>query len=95
MTDTTIKAGAEVDRCVGDNEIEIGAGARVGVGDDETPTQAEPGNLNTGITIVGKQARIPSGVAVGRNCRIDSNVMTADFDDLEIPAGVTLTHRPG
>jgi glucose-1-phosphate adenylyltransferase len=95
MNDTTIKAGAEVDRCILDKEIEIGAGARVGVGDDDTPNQAEPGNLNTGITIVGKRARIPSGTVVGRNCRIDSNVMAADFEDLEIPAGATLTHRPG
>ena len=93
MNDTTIKAGAEVDRCVLDKEIEIGAGARVGAGDDDTPNQAEPGNLNTGITIVGKRARIPKGAVVGRNCRIDSNVTADDFHDLEMPGGATLTHR--
>ena len=50
--------------------IPVPAGARVGVGDDDTPNQVEPGNLNTGITIVGKRARVPAGAVIGRNCRI-------------------------
>ena len=49
------------------NEIEIGADAQVGMGDDNTPNQLEPANLNTGITIVGKRARIPAGATIGRN----------------------------
>src|SRR5262249_4051013 len=53
MNDTAIGAGALVDRCVLDKEIEVGAEARVGGGDDNTPNAREPGNLNTGITIVG------------------------------------------
>ena len=93
MTDTTIGAGAEVDHCVLDKEIEIGAGARVGVGDNDTPNQMEPGNLNTGITIIGKRARVPAGAVIGRNCRIDSNVRADDFHDLEVPCGETVVHR--
>ena len=71
MNDTVIRAGALVDHCVLDKEIEIGAGAQVGVGDDMTPNQLEPGNLDTGITIVGKRAPCPTGAVIGRNCRID------------------------
>src|SRR5207247_4199393 len=48
MNDTTIKAGAQVDRCVLDKEVEIGADAQVGVGGDTTPNEQEPGNINTG-----------------------------------------------
>ena len=43
MNDTTIKAGAQVDRCVLDKEVEIGADAQVGVGDDNTPNAARAG----------------------------------------------------
>jgi len=93
MNDTTIKAGALVNRCILDKEIEIGPKAQVGVGDDDTPNQLEPANLNTGITIVGKRARIPAGATIGRNCRIDSNLTPDDFEKLEIPSGGTVTQR--
>jgi glucose-1-phosphate adenylyltransferase len=90
MNDTTIKAGALIDRCVLDKEIEIGADAQVGVGDDNTPNQLEPANLNTGITIVGKRARIPAGATIGRNCRIDPNVTLDDFEQLHILSGAVV-----
>ena len=93
MNDTTIKAGARVNRCVLDKEIEIGPQAQLGMGDDNTPNQLEPANLNTGITIVGKRARIPAGAVVGCNCRIDSSVTPDDFEHLEIRSGETVTHR--
>jgi glucose-1-phosphate adenylyltransferase len=93
MNDTTIKAGALVNCCVLDKEIEIGADAQVGVGDDNTPNELEPANLDTGITIAGKRARIPAGATIGRNCRIDSNVTPDDFERMEIPCGGTITKR--
>jgi glucose-1-phosphate adenylyltransferase len=93
MNDTTIRADALVDRCILDKEIEIGAGAQVGVGDDNTPNQLEPANLDVGITIFGKRARIPAGATIGRNCRIDPNVTPDDFERTEIPSGGTITHR--
>lgn len=93
MNDTTIKAGALVDRCVLDKEIEIGANAQVGVGDDTTPNQLEPAYINTGITIVEKRARVLAGAVVGRNCRIDPSVTPADFVSLDIPSGATVSRR--
>lgn len=93
MNDTVIRTGAVVDRCVLDKEIEVGAGARVGVGDDNTPNQLEPANINTGLTIVGKRARIPDGASIGRNCRIDSNTTKDDYTQMEIPSGGTISHK--
>jgi glucose-1-phosphate adenylyltransferase len=93
MNDTTVRSGALVDRCVLDKEIEVGTEARVGVGDDNTPNEREPGNLNTGITIAGKRACISPGAVIGRNCRIDPNVVPRDFGSLEVPSGSTITRR--
>lgn len=90
MNDTTIKAGALIDHCVLDKQIEIGADAQVGVSDDNTPNQLEPANLNTGITIVGKRARIPAGATIGRNCRVDPNVTPDDFEQLHILSGAVV-----
>lgn len=93
MNDTVIRAGAQVDRSIVDKLVEVGAGACLGLGDDSTPNRAEPGNLNTGITIVGKSARLPAGVQIGRNCRIDPNLTPADFGILEVPSGETVRRR--
>jgi len=93
MNDTVVRTGAVVDRCVLDKEIEIGAGAQVGAGDDNTPNQLEPANINTGITIVGKRASIPAGAIIGRNCRIDPNTKKDDYDQLEVPSGGTISRR--
>lgn len=93
MNDAVIHAGALVDQCVLDKEVEVGSGAQVGWGNDCTPNQLEPANINTGITIVGKRARIPAGACIGRNCRIDPNTTPDDYDQLEVPSGGTVSRR--
>ncbi|MCX7668577.1 MAG: sugar phosphate nucleotidyltransferase, partial [Anaerolineae bacterium] len=93
MNDTIIRSGAVVDRCVLDKEIEVGADAQIGVGDDNTPNRLEPANINTGITIVGKRARIPAGAMIGRNCRIDPNTTPEDYEQLRVPSGATVSPR--
>jgi glucose-1-phosphate adenylyltransferase len=93
MNDTVVSAGAVIDRCVLDKEIKIGRGACLGNGDDMTPNQLEPANIDTGITIAGKRACIPAGAVIGRNCRIDPNTTEEDYDRLEIPSGGTVSKR--
>jgi glucose-1-phosphate adenylyltransferase len=93
MNDTIIRSGASIDHCVLDKEIEIGADTQVGVGEDMTPNLLEPANINTGITIIGKRAKVPAGAAIGRNCRIDANTTPKDYDQLEVPSGATVSKR--
>ena len=87
MNDTIVQSGARVDRCVLDKQIVISPEVMIGYGDENTPNRIEPNNLYTGITIVGKQARIPRGVRIGRNCRIDPNVRASDFPEGEVQSG--------
>ena len=93
MNDTVIRAGAVVDKCILDKEIEVGAGAQLGAGDDNTPNVLEPANINTGITIVGKRAYIPAGAVIGRNCRIDPSTLPEDYETLEVPSGGTISKK--
>jgi glucose-1-phosphate adenylyltransferase len=95
MNDSVIRAGARIDRCVIDKQVEIGADAVLGLGDDTTPNRAEPGNLHTGLTVVGKRAVVPAQAEIGRNCRIDPNVTPGDFGVLSVPSGETVRrHSP-
>lgn len=95
MFDTLVGEGAVVDRAIVDKEVEIGPRAVVGEGDDLRPNRDEPERLYAGLTLVGKQARIPRGVHIGRNCRIDPLVDGDDFGRRRrIGSGETLRHAP-
>jgi len=93
MNDTILRPGAQVDRCILDKEIEVGAEAQVGLGKENTPNELEPANINTGITIVGKRAKIPAQAMIGRNCRIDPNTRAEDYERLDIPSGGAVLRR--
>lgn len=67
LSNTTIAPGAVVDRCIVDKDVRVGAGVLLGDGDDNTPNQSKPQEINTGITLVGKGSVIPDGLVIGRN----------------------------
>jgi len=67
--DCVVDEGAEVDLCIFDKSVHVGAGAVVGHGKNlEQVNQAFPKHLYTGITLVGKKAQLTPGMVIGRNC---------------------------
>jgi glucose-1-phosphate adenylyltransferase len=87
MNDTVVQAGARVDRCILDKQIVVGRDALVGHGTEHSPNRHEPENLNSGITIAGKGARIPDGTRIGRNCAIGAGARESHFPGKEIASG--------
>lgn len=79
MSDTVIAAGAIVEHCIIDKRVVVGQGSKVGVGDDNTPNQAMPEQINTGITLIGKGAVVPEGMTIGRNVTIHPYVDAKAF----------------
>lgn len=88
--DSTIGRGSIVDKSIIDKQVWVSRGSRIGSGEDFTPNKDEPTHLNTGITIVGKGARIPSDCTIGRNCKIETWVEASDFLSKEIASGETV-----
>jgi glucose-1-phosphate adenylyltransferase len=94
MFDSVIRSGAVVDRAILDKEVVIGQGAIVGDGPDfDTPNRAEPGRLNTGITVVGKQSVVPRGTRLGRNVKVGERVRAADFGTRTVKSGGTVERK--
>jgi glucose-1-phosphate adenylyltransferase len=87
MNSCVIGEGAVLDRCIVDKEAVIGRGARLGSGGLEVPNLLEPERLNTGITLVGRKARVPASVMVGRNVLIAPDVQERHFLARDIPSG--------
>jgi glucose-1-phosphate adenylyltransferase len=92
--DTIIAQDAVVHRSIIDKKCYIGPGCWVGYSDDYTPNRDEPDYLNCGITIIGKGARLPPGLKVGRNCKIDPGVKESDLSTLSIPSGSSVGKTP-
>ncbi len=79
MNYTWIGPGAHVENAIVDKSVVIGAGAHVGTAEHCEPNQETPDRLHTGISVVGKAAFVPSGMRIGGNVLVGSNVDAEDF----------------
>ncbi len=67
LNDAWIGPNTVLDRCIVDEDARIESDVALGDGHDNTPNQETPDWLNTGLTLVGTRAHIPTGVRIGRN----------------------------
>jgi len=88
MQDTQIARGARLQRAIVDKLVTIGAGARLGEGDNSVPNRACPEHLSSGLLLVGRGAHLPDGIRVGPNARIGAHVAAAGFTGDVPPGGV-------
>jgi glucose-1-phosphate adenylyltransferase len=86
MHDTVVERGAVLDRAIVDKEVIVGAGVKLGVGDSSIANRACPEHLSSGLSVVGKAARLPDGLSVGRNARIGAGVQRETFT-ADVPSG--------
>jgi len=90
MNDTVISSNAKIERAIIDKEVWLGEGAEIGYGVDNVPNRLHPERLNTGLTVVGKRARIPAGIRIGHNVIINPDVTEAHFQSDFLPSGETV-----
>ncbi|MBI4289202.1 MAG: glucose-1-phosphate adenylyltransferase [Chloroflexi bacterium] len=93
FNDTVIGRGAIIEKSIVDKSCWIGPGCHIGFGDDFTPNTEEPQRLSSGITLVGKGARVPEGVKVGRNCKIGVWVEPGDFEGHIVASGASIDRK--
>jgi glucose-1-phosphate adenylyltransferase len=79
--DCVLEEGAKVDLAILDKRVHVGKAAVIGKGENLTEAnKAYPKHLYTGISLVGKEARIPAQVSVGRNCIVNFGYDKPDFN---------------
>lgn len=90
MNDSVVDEGAVLDRVIIDKRVVVGKNACVGEGDAKTANQRAPQRLNTGITAIGRQTRIPPGLHIGRNVEIGPRLTESDFPRDQVESGATI-----
>lgn len=93
MDDVVIENKAFLDRVIVDKMVVIGQEAFIGYGEDFTPNRKFPQMLQSGLTVIGKNTRIPPRTIVGRNCRIGADLEWEAFPSAFIPSGESLENR--
>ena len=91
FNDTTIGKGAVIDRAIIDKQVWIDSGCVIGYGDENTINKEEPDYLNTGITVVGKGAKLPNGLKIGRNCKVGCWIEPTDFTSQFVQSGESVS----
>ncbi len=95
LSDSIIGPHSIVDYSILDKEVTIGVGCHIGYGDNFQINRREPKVINTGITVIGKRAKVPPGIKAGRNCLVYNNVLEDDFTDTDIQSGETVRAKRG
>ncbi|MEM3342509.1 MAG: glucose-1-phosphate adenylyltransferase family protein [Thermoplasmata archaeon] len=85
--DTIIGEGTTVSKCIVDKDVRIGRNTVVGWGEDLKANEEYPKLLYSGITLVGRSARIPDGTRIGRNVVVYPYVQESDFSLNTIDSG--------
>jgi len=93
MNDTVVGRESVVDSSILDKDVVVEAGSHVGTGNDYQVNREQSLILNTGLTVVGKGAKIPEGIKIGRNCAIAGSVTERDFRGSIVQSGETINPK--
>lgn len=83
--ESIIKKGAVLDRIISDKDVVIGEASQIGFGDKSIANEKFPKDFYSGITVVGKDAKIGANVQIGKNALIYPGVSIQD--NVEVQSG--------
>ncbi|MBI2860428.1 MAG: NTP transferase domain-containing protein [Chloroflexi bacterium] len=92
MSNVAIGSNSMVISSILDKEVAVGEGCHIG-GSDGFRVSHKKAALNAGLTVVGKRARIPDGMQIGRNCSICCNADLEDYPGGKIRSGAVIRQK--
>jgi glucose-1-phosphate adenylyltransferase len=82
-----IGQGSVVNETIIDKHAIVGRDVRIGEG-ELSPNKCHPSLLDSGLTLIGREARLPDNLRVGRNCLIRSRAKESDFPSNDLLSGL-------
>jgi glucose-1-phosphate adenylyltransferase len=89
FNDAIVRAGAQVSRAVLDKYVQVGEGAQIGA-----PSGGPPFADPAGLTLLGKEVRVPPGARLGRGCVVGIGVGPGELV-AGLPDGSFVSGRAG
>ena len=89
MSATTIGAGTVVDKSIISENVSVGAGCKLGVG-EEVPNKVKPDVYAFGLVTIGEESVIPDNVEIGKNTAISGETEASDYPGGKLAGGETL-----
>ncbi len=90
MNNSWIGPGAVVEKAILDKNVQIEQCCKIGADDACVPNKEFPHLLDSGLTVVGKNAHLPAGLEVGKNVLIYPDVEPRDFTSGVVQTGQTV-----
>ncbi len=91
LNNTIIKSGSNINKVIIDKDVIVGSDVIIGAEESFNYNQDKPDLYNNGLTIIGKNSRIPSGINIGNNCRILSYIKEDDFSNTsKVESGISV-----
>ncbi|PID74824.1 MAG: glucose-1-phosphate adenylyltransferase [Desulfobacterales bacterium] len=91
FTDCVVREKAVIDLAIMDKRVEVCKGAVIGEGGDKSVVNVHtPTHLYSGISLIGKEATIPEGIQIGRNCVVDTKADASCFSASGLPDGESI-----
>ncbi len=89
MRDVEIGEDCVIEKAIIAENVGIGDRVVIGIGSD-IPNRMRPDIYNGGLSVIGEDSRIPSGVQIGKNTAVSGRTSAADYVDRVLPSGETL-----
>ncbi|MEM3341706.1 MAG: glucose-1-phosphate adenylyltransferase, partial [Thermoplasmata archaeon] len=92
MEGSVIEENCRIENAIIDKNVCVGAGSIIGEGDPAVVNRKYPKHAYSGISVIGKGAKLPANLKVGKNVIIWTDVSEADFEKykLNVPDGETV-----
>jgi glucose-1-phosphate adenylyltransferase len=89
MNYTEIGAGCEFNKAIIAENVVVGNGVNLGIG-EEVDNETDPHIYSNGIVTIGEKSVIPEGVSIGKNSVVFGVTTVADYPDGSLASGKTL-----
>lgn len=89
MRDVAIGENCVIEKAIIAENTEIGSDVVIGIGSD-APNRVKPDIYHGGLSVIGENSRIPSGIQIGKNTALAGMTLITDYPNGVLESGETL-----